>query len=330
MSLFKLALVVLLLVSHSASAATGRAADQTPTSEAESAALSTPAHVPPVPLMWRVSDGDNAIYLLGSFHLLKQDDYPVSADIDQAFAAASRVVFEVAPEQLDAPDTGEMFLAAAGYDDGRTLSDVLSPKLYEKLRRLLARQGSAIAQVDGYEPWFVNLSLLLGLAQSLEFRPDQGLDRYLIERAKAAGKPTGGLETLKDQLDALDATPLQEQTVGLREFLDRPQEMPGLLAELHQAWRDGDVEELDGLTRVDMREKTPETYRLLNVERNDRWIPALRAMLDGDDEDVMVVVGALHLLGDDGVVEKLQAAGYQVERVCSACEVGSEVETGAL
>ena len=127
MSLFKLALVVLLLVSHSASAATGRAADQTPTSEAESAAISTPAHVPPVPLMWKVSDDDNALYLLGSFHLLKQDDYPVSADIDQAFAAASRVVFEVAPEQLDAPDTGEMFLAAAGYDDGRTLSDCCRP-----------------------------------------------------------------------------------------------------------------------------------------------------------------------------------------------------------
>ncbi|KGM53378.1 hypothetical protein N799_08865 [Lysobacter arseniciresistens ZS79] len=309
---------LLLAASHAVSASTGR--DAPSAGAAAQAAVAAPAHEPPVPLLWKVSDADNAIYLLGSFHLLKAGDYPVSEDIEQAFAAAERVVFEVAPEQLDAPDTGQRFLAAAGYENGRSLSKVMPSRLYEKLRRLLARQGQGIAQIEAYEPWFVNLSLLLGLARSLEFSPDQGLDRYLIGRATKAGKPTAGLETLQDQLDALDATPLDEQLTSLREFLDRPQEMPGLLDELHQAWRDGDVEALDVLTRRDMREKTPETYRLLNVERNDRWVPALQAMLDDNGDDALVVVGALHLLGDDGVVEKLRDAGYDVERICSACE----------
>jgi uncharacterized protein YbaP (TraB family) len=50
-------------------------------------------------------------------------------------------------------------------------------------------------------------------------------------------------------------------------------------------------------------------------------VPQLAARLDDSaDEDVLVVVGALHLLGEDGVVEKLRAAGYDVERICSACE----------
>jgi len=306
MSAIKALLLMLLAISHVASAA-----DPAPGSP----------YAPPVPLLWKVSDGDNALYLLGSFHLLKAGDYPLSVDVDHAFADAEKLVFEIPPEQLDDPETGPRFLAAAGYDDARNLSAVLPPRVHEKLQRLVARQGGAIAQLEAYEPWFVNLSLLMGLSQSLGFSAELGLDHHLMELAEAAGKPTGGLETFEDQLRALDSTPMGEQITGLKDFLDRPQEMPGMLGELHQAWRDGDVARLDELTRREMLAKTPETYRIVNVERNDAWVPQLQAMLEAPgDDDVLVVVGALHLLGADGVVEKLRGEGYEVVRICSACE----------
>lgn len=276
-------------------------------------------NAPPVPLLWKVSDGDNAVYLLGSFHLLKPGDYPVSADIDAAFAVATRVVFEVTPEQLSDPANAQRILDTASYGDTRTLRTVLPPGLHEKLTLMLVPRGGSTAPLDAYKPWFVNLSLVLGLSQALGFSADRGLDLHLMQRAAAAGKPTAGLESMEVQLRALDAAPIGEQIAALADFLDRPQAMPGLLADLHGAWRAGDVDRLDALTRAQMRQHTPETYRILNVERNDAWMPQLRAMLDGSSTDVLVVVGALHLLGDDGVVEKLQANGYRVERVCSAC-----------
>ncbi|MGH8086245.1 MAG: TraB/GumN family protein [Lysobacter sp.] len=318
MQAMKTLLASLLAVSSVASAAVGA-----PEGDAASIAVVEPtAHVPPVPLLWRVSDGDNALYLLGSFHLLKDGDYPLSADIDRAFAAAEKVVFEIPPAALRDPTTGQRFLDAAAYDDGQTLSDVLSPRMREKLHRLMARQGGTIAQVEGYEPWFVNLSLLMGLSQSLGFSAEQGLDRHLMARAEAVGKATAGLETFDDQLRALDSTPMDEQVVGLQDFIDRPREMPGVLADLHQAWREGDVERLDRLTRTEMLEETPETYRIVNVERNEAWLPKLQAMLDDNaGDDIMVVVGALHLLGGDGVVAMLRDRGYVVERVCSVCGV---------
>src|SRR5690606_7745105 len=95
------------------------------------AELPAPAHVPPVPLLWKVSDHDNAIYLLGSFHMLMDGDYPLSNDVDTAFADAARVMFEVSPDELAAPETTALFLQAANLSDGRTLSDVLSPRLRE-------------------------------------------------------------------------------------------------------------------------------------------------------------------------------------------------------
>lgn len=278
------------------------------------------AHVPPVPLLWQVSDADSSLYLLGSFHLLKRGDYPLSSDIQLAFDAADEVVFEVAPEQLDDPTTQQRFMAAAAHDDGRTLSEVLSPELRSALDRLLAQQGGSVRQVDAYEPWFVNLSLVLGLSQSLDFRPELGLDRHLMDLAAQRGKRVAGLETFDDQLDALDASPMSEQVESLADFVEQLDEMPGKLSDLHRAWRDGNLEVLDAMTRVEMKEKTPQTYRLVNVRRNQAWLPRLQSMLDDRQEgEVMVVVGALHLLGDDGLVEQLRGRGYDVERVCSAC-----------
>ena len=70
-----------------------------------------------------------------------------------------------------------------------------------------------------------------------------------------------------------------------------------------------------------MRDKTPETYRRLNLDRNRAWMGKLDAMLArGRGEDVLVVVGALHLLGPDGVVEQLRARGHRVTRICTACD----------
>lgn len=292
-----------------------------------------PSSTSPVPLLWKVSDDDNAVYLLGSFHLLKADDYPLSVDVDTAFAAADKLVFEVPPEQLFDPVTAQKFIIAAGYDDGSSLSEVLPVRMREKFKRILARSDNTFAQFDRFEPWFVNISLLLGISQSMGFSGENGLDQHLIREAAKAGKPTGGLETIDDQLQALDSTPIAEQVIALGEFIDRPEAMPGMLSELHGAWRSADLDALDRLTVQEMQHKTPETYRLINVARNDAWVPQIQRMLDDvADEETLVVVGALHLLGDDGLVEKLREKGYVVERICSACEfaVDAVVEPGDI
>lgn len=316
----------LLALTLLAAATLATARESTPaTAAAAPVAIATPAA--PLPLLWKVSDADNAVYLLGSFHMLKASDYPVSADIEAALAESASVVFEVTPEQLKDPATAQKFMQAAGYGDARTLSSVLPTDLHAKLDALLTPQGGSATQLDGYKPWFVNLSLVLGLAQALGFSPEQGLDQYLMQRAAAAGKATGGLESIDAQLQALDGSPMAEQIIGLADFLDRPQDMPAMLGDMHQAWRLGDVDRLEALTGAEMRENTPETYRKMVVDRNDAWTPQLRAMLDGaDTTDTLVVVGALHLLGEDGVVEKLRAHGYAVERICSACAPASATQ----
>jgi uncharacterized protein YbaP (TraB family) len=283
------------------------------------APTSSPTKTVPKPLLWKVSDRDNSIYLLGSFHLLKADDYPLSMDVDKAFADAEKVVFEVPPAELGDPSLGQKMQQMAAFSDGRNLTKVLPADVRAKMEQTIGAER--LAQLDAIEPWYINLGLLIGVSQQMGFQADQGVDMHLARRAAAANKPVSGLETASEQLKVLDATPMEEQIAGLRDFFNNPAEVPKLLADTHEAWRDGDVARLNALVIDEVRKETPVTYRIINVERNDAWVPQLRQMLDGPSkDDTLVVVGAMHLLGKDGVVEKLRAKGYKVERICTACD----------
>ncbi|MGO1071657.1 TraB/GumN family protein [Lysobacter sp. CA199] len=316
LKLFALPMITATLLSVSLTSATALAGGER--------AAAPVGKAPPVPLLWKVSDADNAVYLLGSFHLLRPDDYPLSTDIDQAFGASDKVLFEVSPQEMFDPTVGQRFMQRAQYADGRTLSQVLPADLREKLNRVLAKNGRSLSQVDTLEPWFVNLSLVLGVSQSMGFSPQLGLDQYLMRQAAEAGKTAGGLESMDHQLDVMDSGPLPEQIKALREFLDKPDEVPGMLEDIHKAWRTADLSELDEKARREMKDKTPETYRMVNTERNEAWLPQLSKLLDEAKKgDTLVVVGSLHLLGDDGLVERLRSKGYKIERVCSACASGT-------
>ena len=312
-----LALCVLLLpMAHSANGA------EQPKPVAPQAATPTAATAGRHPLLWKVSDADNAVYLLGSFHLLKADDYPLPVEVDRAFDDSQQVMFEVEPAALTAPESVARMQHYMGYDDGKTLSQVLPKPTLEKLSTLLAAGGGSVQSVEQQEPWAVNLALVLSVSQALGFRPELGMDRQLMERAAKANKPTAGLETIDAQLQAMDSIPYTEQSQGIDEFLSDPQKAIHQLNDMHTWWREGDVAKLDVEMRADMAQKTPESYRLLDVQRNLNWLPTLQSRLDGmKSGNTLVVVGALHLLGRDGLVELLRGKGYAVERVCDSCRL---------
>ena len=284
------------------------------------AAAAAPAAPDARPLLWKVSDADNSIYLLGAFHLLKEGDYPLPAEVDRAFDDAESLLFEVDPQAMASPDTAATMQKYMAYDGDARLSTALPKRTLEKLETMISAGGGSLAALEHSEPWAVSLGLVMGITQSMGFRPDLGVDRHLMERAAKAGKPTGGLETVDDQFRAMDSVPHTEQAKGLEEFLDDPRKMVQQMGDMHAWWRAGDVERLDTGLRAEMEQETPETYRLLNVARNQAWLPQVEKRLTGStSDDTLVVVGALHLLGEDGLVEQLRGKGYTVERVCDAC-----------
>ena len=292
------------------------------------AASSAPASKPPVPLLWKVSDKDNSLYFLGSFHMLREDDYPLSPDIDAALADAESLLFELPPEEMGSKELAAKLMTAGVRTDGTMLDSDLTPELRTKLTEWTTKNEATLTKLNltpqllqALEPWFVGILITVVEAGERGFEADLGLDEHMAAAAKAANKPATGLETGAIQLEMLDGMSRKAQVEMLGESLRADEGDEHELDKLHRQGRSGDADALLKLMATDVRKQYPEMYARMNTARNDTWVPKLDALLKkpGTD-DTLVVVGTMHLLGPDGVIEKLKAKGYKVERVCTACK----------
>lgn len=268
---------------------------------------------PPTPLLWKAEGKAGRVYLLGSFHLLTAEDYPLAASVEAAYDDAEALLFEVDPTEMTSPKMQTSIQSLARFDDGRTLRGVLSDETEAKLLALLGSEA-AIAASDPFEPWFVGMNLALMAMVNAGLDPSKGLDQHFMQRAGKDGKPATGLETVVEQIGALDRTPIAEQEVFLGEALVPVEEMREDIGKIHALWRAGDDAGIEALVNEDMQSKTPRMYELLNRDRNQRWLPKVEALLALED-DHLVIVGAMHLIGEEGLVAQLGKRGVKVERV---------------
>jgi hypothetical protein len=263
--------------------------------------------------------------------MLKPDDYPLSKDVDAAFADAERVVFELSPEEMASPTLGLQMGQAAMRTDGTTLDSELTPEVAARLEAWISantehlqKSGIPPQALQMFEPWFAGLMITLTEMGKMGLDPKLGLDAHFAQAAKQAGKPTAGLETGAQQIALLDGMHKDEQLQMLAEALDESEEGRAEMEKLHRQWREGDEQGIwEGMV-AEMQVEYPQLYQRINVERNDTWVGQIARRLETDQDDTLLVVGALHALGKDGIVHKLEAKGYTVERICSACNGLSE------
>ena len=273
---------------------------------------------PSSPAIWRVSDADNSLYLMGSFHALKSSDYPLSKAVNDAYADAELLAFEIAPEQLQSPELVRAMQQSAMLPATQSHQGMLPENTWQDLLRWQRKNpDTPLASLQRLKPWYAALIIANTQSQAQGFEPELGLDRHFMNKAKTVRKPSIGLEQMQDQIALLNGMKPAAQLQLLQEALgDSGNPRNTELERLRALWVSGDAEELEKITVTKMRREYPDLYQSINVARNQAWLPQLRRLLDDEREaDVMVVVGALHLLGPDGLVRQLQANGYKVERL---------------
>jgi len=282
------------------------------------------ADAPPVPLLWTATSGDNTVYLLGSFHLLKPGDYPLAPEVYEAMADAELVLFEVPPEELESTTVALDMLQRATRGDGTTLDEDIGPALAARVRAwvedLPPGDPLGAETLQRFEPWFVGLTVSIRQMEQAGLDGELGLDKHLMARAAKYGKATGGLETAGQQIALFDTMDPVEQVQLLADALDDAEAGGAELEQLHADWRTGRARALWNGMAADLRREFPQLYKAINVDRNRAWLPKIVERLGAPGgDDTLVVVGALHLLGEDGVVEMLRTQGHHVERSCAAC-----------
>jgi hypothetical protein len=262
-------------------------------------------------VLWTVEGQRNTIYLLGSIHVLRPGDGGLPLAAERAYEDAEQLVMEIDLDDA-AADPSAMLATmqqAALLPDGKTLRGVLGAD-YESIRERAGQSGLDLAMLDRFAPWFVATLLLQMELAKRGFAPELGIEARLASRAGGDGKPIQGLETAEQQFAVLSGLPLAEQKRFLLMTLEESTQLDAQVDELVGAWQAGDT---DALARMlsDEFEDFPELYRPLTEDRNRAWVEQLDDLLD-DRDDYLVVVGALHLVGRNSVVDLLRRRGYTV------------------
>jgi uncharacterized protein YbaP (TraB family) len=253
-------------------------------------------------------------------HLLHAERASLPAPLERAYRNSASIVMEIDTDDGDAQDAGARLLEAAQLAPDTSLQALLGEARWNTVRTALAEAGFDAERASRFEPW--GLALLLtqaGFARQ-GYTSAAGVEQQWTERARRDGKPISGLETAAMQIALLDGLDMNVQRQMLDLTLEEVQEMPQMLDELEDAWRAGDLQRLEALLLEGYRQM-PELYTALLVERNRRWVSQIRAW-PTTSPPRLVLVGALHLVGEQGLPALLQRAGYTVERLTGGPKVG--------
>lgn len=263
-------------------------------------------------LLWKVSEGDKSIFLLGSIHYLRKENYPLNQAILDAFDASDRLVLEIDLQNTPAGAAQRLTLEKAVYRDGSNLAQNVSQETYQLASKRAAELGIDMQVVQPMKPWFVAMTMLAVKLQRMGLDPKLGVDHHLAERAKRDGKPTSGLETLEFQLGIFDQLSKREQELMLRETAGELERIDKNVKDIVESWLKGDGDRLAALLLAGMRQY-PELQQKLVIERNRRWLDQIAKLVE-QGSNAMVVVGAAHLVGQEGIVDMLKARGLSVEQ----------------
>ncbi len=264
--------------------------------------------------VWRVSSGSNSLYIGGTVHLLRPSDYPLPEEYEEAYLDSEELYFETDIVAM----TSDMSIQARMlerlmYQDERSLKTVLSDEAYSALNDYAGTTGLPLIMLEKMKPGLVVSTLQVLEFQKMGFTP-QGVDAYFSSRAMGDGKSMGALETIDEQIGFIEAMGQGNESEFILMSIADLQESEAVMGQMISAWRSGNADELQELFVDDMRVRAPELYDSLLLQRNLKWMPQIEAMLQDDDKE-FVLVGAAHLVGSEGLLEMLEAKGFEIRQL---------------
>lgn len=259
-------------------------------------------------LLYKVTtaDGGKPSYLFGTIHLLPEDRFMFTDKMAEAFDATETLVLEMT---LDIPMGQQLAMAKEMMmPDGKSWADFMTPDEFALIRS--AYVDSLGVKANKFDKQYIKIKpmYLSGLVLTQLLGNVKAYEQELSAKAKKAKKPIIGLETLEQQISFMASVTLEDQISQVKEA------GASLLREYNrmlEAYLSQDLTALEALARESGDLEGMEQELL--IKRNQAWIPL---MLDQMKQSpTFFAVGALHLVGENGVIEKLRAAGVNVEAI---------------
>jgi uncharacterized protein YbaP (TraB family) len=257
--------------------------------------------------LWELHGKHNTVYLLGSIHVLRPNDYPLAPVVLDAYTHAGSLLMEVNLDEINSEQVQAEMLASALLSDGKTLPDVLGKQRYERASALAREIGVELSKFDQFAPWFAAEAISELQLTQLGFQPENGVEMYFMGRARSDGKSVDGLETVHDQISVFQNMSLDAQAEYLLSSLEQAHDLPKEVDSMVRAWQRGDTRWFESELQSDLGHDS-DLYQSVLVARNRKWVPKIEALLNGD-KNYLVIVGTGHLAGQGSVVDLLKKDG---------------------
>lgn len=263
--------------------------------------------------VWKVSKQGKALYLAGTVHVLSKKDYPLPPEYQQAYVDSSVLVFEVDLQAAQTPAFQQQVMLHGMYPQGQNIQSKLKPETLARLKQYLQAKGINFQAWSQFKPGLVSIMLTMGELSAQGIGED-GVDKFFQQKALQQGKTIAELETIQQQLSLLANMGLGMEDLMIRQTLDDLKLIPQTMPKLLQAWRSGDEQALVQVGLSSWQQDYPQLYQSLLVQRNLNWIPQVENYLETPATE-MVLVGALHLVGKDGLLKYFRDKGYRVTQL---------------
>lgn len=276
-----------------------------------SAALTTSIMANAAPV-YKITKGEDTVYIGGTIHLLTDVDYPLQPEFEKAYVASSEVYFETDIGMMEDPSFAMKALPYITYQDGSNLKAGLKPETFKRLDEYMTSKGLPTQQFLALNPTGVMLTLTMMEYQSQGFTAE-GVDAFFFKKSTADNKKIAWFESPEEQLKIIGSFGNEDPDGMINYTLDELAKGSEAIDALHDSWRSGDMEKLSeiGLNSFDDYKGL---YNSLVKSRNDAWMVSIETMF-GDEGTELILVGALHLPGVDGVLTQLEEKGYLVEKL---------------
>lgn len=266
------------------------------------------------PFAWAVEGPRARHLLLGSVHVLPASAYPLPAGLERAYAQTAALVLETDADALGQSEFRMQMLTAAIAPEG--LKSAIRPDLYRRLQQHAGERKLPMSLCDPFKAWFCALSLELFSLQSRGISGQYGLDQHFYARAIGDGRPVRWLESPAEQL-AIFAGMTQNLSEQFLASTLRDLSEPGRdAAAVVRQWQSNDIDGLRALV-MEMKRDFPEAYDRLLARRNRQWLPRIEASLR-EPQPQLIMVGAAHLVGEDGLPGLLAARSWRLAPLAEA------------
>lgn len=261
--------------------------------------------------VWKVSKNSNHIYIAGTMHILSKADYPLKHEFSQAFVNSDDIVFEADLSEGESPEFQRYIREKSVYKNGKNIKDFLSKETYSALSKYLKSKNMPLSILN-MKPGFILSTISIRLYSEAGFNVS-GVDAFIEHQAKKRNKDRIYLETLKDQIEFISNLGIGNEESFIKYTLSEIDKSSVQIPLVHKAWKNGNTQVLEEYMN-EFKTLFPRAYNLMITKRNNKWIGKIEKMFDSRDIEY-VLVGFAHLSGEDSILKKLKALGYEIQRV---------------